>query len=187
MAVKNMKYYILLTVLLSLMGTSKAGAFPWNFDMYIQPSILPYEEPIPYPQLSVSTTGLRIEPMPRADYENLTVNPEPATEKSLKNGEHLFNTYCIVCHGKEGKGDGPVIKRGFYPMNLTTPAVVARTSGYIYAYIRYGGKVMMPSYRESISSESAWDVVNYVRKLQGNPKTAPAKPQNGNKVEETAQ
>ena len=28
---------------------------------------------------------------------------------------------------------------------------------------------MMPSYRESISSEDAWDVVNYVRKLQGNP------------------
>jgi mono/diheme cytochrome c family protein len=72
-------------------------------------------------------------------------------------------------------------------MNLTTPAVVARTNGYIYAYIRYGGKVMMPSYRESITSESAWDVVNYVRKLQGNPNTAPAKPRNGNTAEETAQ
>ena len=28
---------------------------------------------------------------------------------------------------------------------------------------------MMPSYRESITSEQAWDIVNYVRKLQGNP------------------
>jgi len=46
---------------------------------------------------------------------------------------------------------------------------------------------MMPSYRESITSESAWDVVNYVRKLQGNPNTAPAKPRNGNTAEETAQ
>jgi len=72
-------------------------------------------------------------------------------------------------------------------MNLTNPAVIARTNGYIYAYIRYGGKVMMPSYRESITSEGAWDVVNYVRKLQGNPNTEPAKPQNGNTVEETAQ
>jgi hypothetical protein len=45
----------------------------------------------------------------------------------------------------------------------------------------------MPSYRESITSGGAWDVVNYVRKLQGNPNTAPAKPQNGNKAEETAQ
>ena len=38
--------------------------------------------------------------------------------------------------------------------------------GYIFAYIRYGGKVMMPSYRENISKEQAWQVVNYVRHLQ---------------------
>jgi mono/diheme cytochrome c family protein len=71
-------------------------------------------------------------------------------------------------------------------MNLTSPAVIARTNGYIYAYIRYGGKVMMPSYRESISSQGAWDVVNYVRKLQGNPKTEPEKPQE-NTVQENTQ
>ncbi len=182
-----MKYYAMLIVVSSFMGAAGAHAFPWNFDMWLQPSIQPYEEPIAYPGLSVSTTGLRIDPMPRADYESLTVNPVAATEQSLKNGEKLFNTYCFVCHGKEGKGDGPVIKRGFYPMNLTTPAVVARTNGYIYAYIRYGGKVMMPSYRESITSDGAWDVVNYVRKLQGNPNTVPAKPRDGNTAEETAQ
>jgi mono/diheme cytochrome c family protein len=185
--VKNKKYYAVLIIVLSFMGATVAGAFPWNFDMWIQPSILPYEEPIAYPDQSVSTTGLRIEPLPREHYESMTVNPVPATAESLKNGEHLFNTYCFVCHGKEGKGDGPVIKRGFYPMNLTNPAVIARTNGYIYAYIRYGGKVMMPSYRESISADSAWDVVNYVRKLQGNPNTEPAKPQNGNLPQETAQ
>lgn len=188
MSLKNAKYYTVLVLLLGLSGASKAGAFPWNFDMYIQPSILPYEEPILYPQQSVSTTGFRIEPMPREDFEKMTENPVPATEESLKNGAKLFNTYCFVCHGKEGKGDGPVIKRGFYPMNLTSPVVIARTNGYIYAYIRYGGKVMMPSYRESITSDGAWNVVNYVRKLQGNPKTEqPTNPQGKNKAEETAQ
>ncbi|MFI5322448.1 MAG: c-type cytochrome [Thermodesulfobacteriota bacterium] len=185
---KNVKYYAILILLLCLSGASKAGAFPWNFDMYIQPSILPYEEPIAYPQLSVSTTGLRIEPLPREDFEKITENPVPATEESLKRGEHLFNTYCFVCHGKEGKGDGPVIKRGFYPMNLTSPAVIARTNGYIYAYIRYGGKVMMPSYRENITSHDAWNIVNYVRKLQGSPKTEQrTNSQDKNKAEETAQ
>ncbi len=182
-----MKYYVMLIIVSGFVGSSGAHAFPWNFDMWLQPSIKPYEEPIAYPELSVSTTGLRLEPLPREQYELMTSNPVPATAESLKNGEKLYDTYCFVCHGKEGKGDGPVIKRGFYPMNLTTPAVVARTNGYIYAYIRYGGKVMMPSYRESITSEGAWDVVNYVRKLQGNPNTAPVKPQNGNTVEETAQ
>ncbi len=182
-----MKYYLLLILLSGLLGARGASAFPWNFDMWIQPSIVPYEEPIIYPKLSVSTTGFRIDPLPREDFEQMTRNPVPDTPESLANGEHLYNTYCFVCHGMEGKGDGPVIKRGFYPMNLTSPAVIARTNGYIYAYIRYGGKVMMPSYRESITSEGAWDVVNYVRKLQGNPKAEPDTPQGKNTVEESTQ
>lgn len=169
MLLQNRKYYLLLIPVLSLMGTLKAFSFPWSFDMWVQPSILPYEQPVIYPDLSVSTTGLRIKPLPREDFENISINPVPASDESVTNGQKTFNTYCFVCHGMTGQGDGPVIKRGFYPLNLTTPGVIARTDGYIYAYIRYGGKVMMPSYRESITSEEAWDVVNYVRKLQGNP------------------
>ena len=169
----NKKFYFLLITAFCLSGSIGAHAFPWNFDMWIQPSILPYEEPVVYPQLSVSTDGLRIKPLPREDFENITTNPVPASEESLAHGEKTFQTYCFVCHGPEGKGDGPVIKRGFYPLNLTAPGVIARTDGYIYAYIRYGGKVMMPSYRESITPESAWDVVNYVRKLQGSPVPPP--------------
>jgi mono/diheme cytochrome c family protein len=179
-----MKYYAMLIIVSGFIGASGAHAFPWNFDMWLQPSIQPYEEPIAYPELSVSTTGLRIEPLPREHYEVMTANPAPATAESLKNGEQIFNTYCFVCHGKEGKGDGPVIKRVLSDEPYY-PAVVARTNGYIYAYIRYGGR-SMPSYSESITPGGA-DVVNYVRKLQGNPNTAPAKPRNGNTAEETAQ
>lgn len=169
MFLQNRKFYLLLIPVLSLVGTLKAFSFPWSFDMWIQPSILPYEEPVIYPDLSVSTTGLRIKLEPREDVENITQNPVSSTPESLEQGEKYYNRYCFVCHGMEGQGDGPVIKRGFYPLNLTTPGVIARTDGYIYAYIRYGGKVMMPSYSESITSEQAWDIVNYVRKLQGNP------------------
>ena len=169
MNLKNKKVSFLLILAIFLGGAASAHAFPWNFDMWIQPSILPYEEPVVYPDLSVSTEGLRIKPLPREDFENIAVSPVPATEESLANGKKQYETFCYVCHGTQGHGDGPVIQRGFYPLNLTAPGVVGRTDGYLYAYIRYGGKVMMPSYRESITSESAWDVVNYVRELQGNP------------------
>ncbi len=169
MFLTNRKYYLLLIPVFVFAGALKAYSFPWNFDMWVQPSLLPYEEPVIYPDLSVSTTGLRIKPLPREDFENISVSPVAATPQSLEEGEKYYNRYCYVCHGMEGLGDGPVIKRGFYPLNLTTPGVIARTDGYIYAYIRYGGKVMMPSYRESITSDQAWDIVNYVRKLQGNP------------------
>ena len=89
MFLQNRKYYLLLIPVLSLMGTLKAMSFPWSYDMWIQPSILPYEEPVIYPQLSVSTTGLRIKPLPREDFENIAVNPVPASEASLKNGEKV--------------------------------------------------------------------------------------------------
>src|ERR1700693_5655250 len=30
----------------------------------------------------------------------------PAPVTSAASGEEMFNTYCAVCHGKDGKGDG---------------------------------------------------------------------------------
>ena len=34
---------------------------------------------------------------------NITVSPTSATS-----GKEMFEAYCAACHGKEGKGDGPV-------------------------------------------------------------------------------
>jgi len=77
----NLKYYLLLVLVSGLFAVDKANAFPWNFDMWIQPSILPYEEPVVYPQLSVTTHGLRIKPLPREDFEN------------FENRNFLFSAY----------------------------------------------------------------------------------------------
>ncbi|MGH7792696.1 MAG: c-type cytochrome [Thermodesulfobacteriota bacterium] len=161
---KSKKYLLILAVL--AFGAIKVFGMPWSADMFQQPSIHPYEMPVLFPSKSVPTDGTR-EPGDREKIEVIKQNPAKPNEASLQRGEKLFETFCAACHGVGGKGDGPVIKRGFYPVNLTAPGTQGRTDGYIYAYIRYGGKVMMPSYRESISSDEAWDVVNFVRKLQG--------------------
>src|SRR5690349_13926229 len=36
-------------------------------------------------------------------------NPIPRTKEELLKGQHLFNTYCIVCHGVRGEGNGFVV------------------------------------------------------------------------------
>jgi hypothetical protein len=57
----------------------------------------------------------------RFDYENsvegyelagaeITANPLTVTEQNLKEGHALYVTYCAVCHGPEGNGDGTITK-----------------------------------------------------------------------------
>jgi len=164
-------YFLPIVLVMVVFLTGRAFGWPWSTDMMYQPSIKPYEEPLPYPDLSITNKGIRVDPIiPREMFEEMTVNPVSPDKASLEKGEVVFKNFCAPCHGPEGKGDGPIIKKGFYPVNLTAPLTQGRTDGYIYAYIRFGGKVMMPSYRESIGEQDAWKVVNYVRKLQGKPK-----------------
>jgi mono/diheme cytochrome c family protein len=48
--------------------------------------------------------------------------PVPVT--SAGSGEGMFNTYCAVCHGKDGKGDGPAASEfKIPPANLTLLSV----------------------------------------------------------------
>ena len=147
---------------------SSAHSLPWSWDMWSQDSIQPYEEPVIFPRNSISTDGKKTKPEDRTKIEQITKGPVPGSDESVARGKKVYKEQCAVCHGPAGLGDGIIIKKGlgFYPVNLTTPAVAQRTDGYIYAYIRYGGKVMMPSYSENISERDAWHVVNYVRKLQ---------------------
>lgn len=34
----------------------------------------------------------------------------PITRTSATSGQEMFVTYCAVCHGKDGKGDGPAVE-----------------------------------------------------------------------------
>lgn len=167
---KNFKLKLVLVILILLAISTKLYAFPWNYDMWIQPAIQPYQMPLIYPDKSVTTQGNTSHPEPREEKEAITSSPVPYSAKSVERGEEVFQIHCTVCHGPQGKGDGIIVTtgKGFYPVNLAAPATVQRTDGFIYAYIRYGGKVMMPSYRESITEVDAWNVVNYIRKLQKN-------------------
>lgn len=95
-------------------------------------------------------------------------NPVPADSANLAHGEVMYQRFCYVCHGTQGHGDGPVIGPGKFPfaLNLTLPATVGRSDGYIYAVLREG-RGLMPSYGARMSEKERWQIVNYVRQLQG--------------------
>lgn len=157
------------------------GAVPWFTTMRDQIAIRPFE-PIPGdtgaaprflpPEGSVPVTG-------REDSLDIyaaglravdaMVNPVPIGDRdfAIARGRRIYDTYCLVCHGAQGKGDGPVAGRMGYVPDLTMDMTVQRTDGYLYALIRHGRGVM-PRYGDKIRDpRERWNVVTYVRYLQG--------------------
>ncbi len=105
--------------------------------------------------------------------QDLIWNPTPPSLASLKNGEMLYQRYCGACHGPEGAGDGPIAGPPFGsgPFGLVLPiggpTSVSRnlTDGHVFTTISLG-RGRMPSYRR-IPRQERWDIVNYVRELNG--------------------
>ncbi|HZY03573.1 MAG TPA: cytochrome c [Anaeromyxobacteraceae bacterium] len=136
----------------------------WRTDMWYQPSIRPEDAPRPQPEHAVPLgAGPRYES--RDDTEDLQ-NPVPPTRASLERGQALFLARCQPCHGPDGHGRGPVSK--FFPEapDLAYVTVQRRSDGFLWGTISYGGKAMPPQ-REGLSDADRWNLVNWVRAIQG--------------------
>ncbi len=115
-------------------------------------------------------------------------NPLVANAENLEKGKALFATYCAVCHGPEGHGDGTITKDRDYTNekgtrkleNFPPPPSYAKTDaanssrggmmsdltdGKIYHTIYYGHN-SMGSHASQLSPEERWEVVMYVHELQ---------------------
>lgn len=92
-------------------------------------------------------------------------NPHPVNAQSLANGHKYYAINCAVCHGDAGIGDGPATKYGMPGINLMTDVTKGRSDGYVFGMIR-NGRGLMPPYNR-IEEPDRWDVVNYLRALQG--------------------
>ena len=153
-----------------LVSSSVAQAFPWNHDMANQVSIKPQESGDaskpgmkPFPKRSVPVPGTLslIKDMEAAQQ---LANPVVVDAKSIEMGGRLFKIYCSTCHGDSGKGDGLVgAKLLLKPYDLTAEQTQARTDGYLWGYITFGGAIM-PNYANDLSPSERWHVVNYMRK-----------------------
>ncbi len=88
-------------------------------------------------------------------------NPYKPTEKTLTEGKALFETYCLVCHGEQGHGDGPISSKIPTPPSYVSDRLMAFPQGRIFHVITLGtGK--MPSYATQLSTDDSWKIVAYV-------------------------
>lgn len=108
--------------------------------------------------------------------EKARPNPVTANEKELGRGRSLYRQHCELCHGKEGRGDGPSARlharNARPPQDLTRPEIQANmTDGEIFWKIGSGfrpaRKVVMPAFADEIpTAEDRWRVVLFVRTLE---------------------
>ena len=94
-------------------------------------------------------------------------NPfSPDDLPALRQGERVFETYCQLCHGSGGEGDGTVAMRGFpTPPSLLAPRARELPDGRIF-HIATLGQGNMPSHAAQIEPEDRWKAVLWVRQLQ---------------------
>ena len=94
-------------------------------------------------------------------------NPYRASPQTLEEGKELFLTYCAVCHGEQGRGDGPISGKIPPPPSYVSDRLMQFPPGRIFHVISMGtGK--MPSYAAQLTSDERWKIVTYVHAvLQG--------------------
>jgi mono/diheme cytochrome c family protein len=92
-------------------------------------------------------------------------DPFPTTKEILKEGEELYASYCLICHGEIGKGDGPLIPTFRNPPSYSSATVAKYPAGRIYHTIVVG-KNTMASYAVQLSVKERWYVTKYVQTLQ---------------------
>ena len=151
----------------------------WFTDFKDQPKIEPWESaadsvpPRGNPQNSVPMRGGSVptflvsrQPLPGTiDSMAALPNLVPADARSLDNGRKLYQINCAVCHGHAGMGNGPAVRYGMAGIALVNDRVRGLSDGYIWGMMR-NGRGLMPSYNR-IEDLERWDVVNYIRGLQG--------------------
>ena len=168
-----MKRFIAVSIAaLALSAADSSQAYPWDKDMVDQPAEKPQESPAPPGPGSVPVTGGEPVPAPADDAEadDMKIaaaalqNPVPASADSIARGKMYFDTNCLVCHGADGTGNGPVgVKfETKAPVDLNDAYTQDQTDGQLFFTVTRG-RALMPAYRDALTPDERWDLVNYLR------------------------
>jgi len=117
-------------------------------------------KPYPFEKNDVASADTLVSPL-----KTLTA----AEIKDLKTvGKEKYEIYCGVCHGNQGKGDGPISAKMLKtPPNLTTDVYKGYSEGRIYNVVTNGWGLMGGYGTQVPNDNERWAIVDYVRTLQG--------------------
>lgn len=149
-------------VVIALMFSYDVIKIEWISFMAKQPAFQPMYDPLP-----VLTDTLPVEGAADTLVLGVQPNPVPADQASIERGAELYQINCELCHGKDGKGNGPMASHlQNKPFDLTSFPIHSFTDGGIFFVISTGVPGKMPALNENLTVRERWDVVNYVRTLK---------------------
>ncbi|MGH2393305.1 MAG: c-type cytochrome [Gemmatimonadota bacterium] len=146
----------------------------WFSTMSRTDAIQPHEmAPLPPPEHAVPLDGLP--DFDLTSVEGMLSNPVPADDASRERGRAWYVTFCAVCHGEDGMGQGPISDK--FPAIPPVAGAVRFSDAYLFALIT-NGRGLMPAYNR-IPQTHRWDIVNYLRSMtfgSGTPASADTTP-----------
>jgi mono/diheme cytochrome c family protein len=95
-----------------------------------------------------------------------TKNPLSDLAKAVAEGKTHYQVHCALCHGDQGKGDGPAGSAyETKAIDLTQGQAPAASDGELFLTIKKGKGKMPPA--KKMSDEQIWQAVAYLRTLAG--------------------
>ena len=93
-------------------------------------------------------------------------NPFNGNEKATLAGEELYAQLCAICHGNKGKGNGIAgMALKPRPSDFTKDAFLKQSDGAVFWKITEG-KAPMAGYKETLTKEQRWQLVNFIKSLK---------------------
>jgi mono/diheme cytochrome c family protein len=94
--------------------------------------------------------------------EGKRINPVASDKKSIERGKIMYIDNCATCHGEKLEG----MKAEETGLQMESPNLKKRllthTDGDFFWKIQ-NGRGDMPSFKEDLTEEQTWDVINYIR------------------------
>ncbi len=152
---------------LSLSACS-TGAYPLDIfpEMHYQQSFRVQEPPrLAPPAESVPVQGG--DPVYTFFEARTLRNPVASAPDNLARAKKLYQVNCQVCHGPQGRGNGPMAQyfqrdNQRPPADFTSDAVKARSDGELFWSITTG-LGQMPPFQSLLSAQDRWTLLHFIR------------------------
>jgi mono/diheme cytochrome c family protein len=101
----------------------------------------------------------------------LHAGADPVSAGDAAKGRPIYEKYCLLCHGPQGRGDGPQGQLMKPPAtNFKSPESKSKSDAVLLRAIQEGHpKTAMTNWELELSEEDMINVLAYIRSLSGKP------------------